>query len=169
MESIENEVARLRSQLRVVTDRSDVRDLVERYVVGLDTLHEPEFDESWYRTVFTEDARLDFPVGSHRGVKGLARFQREAKGRWARTHHLGSNSTIHFDGDRAEVRAHLIATHVHHDDEGPHFNVGTYFDIGAVRTPDGWRIDRLACRVVWTAGKGLASVPGADRGSMSCA
>ncbi|WP_329378937.1 Gfo/Idh/MocA family protein [Streptomyces sp. NBC_01716] len=80
----------------------------------------------------------------------------------------GSNSTIHFEGDRAEVRAHLVATHVHHDDEGPHFTVGTYFDITAVRTPAGWRMARLACRVVWTAGKGLAPTPGADRGSVSC-
>ncbi|MFD3330427.1 nuclear transport factor 2 family protein [Streptomyces sp. NPDC058701] len=158
------EVDRLSVRLLAVTDRLELRELFERYVIALDTVCERDHDDDWFRTVFTEDVRLDFPIGTRRGVAGFAGFLREARGWWERTHHISATTGITLDGDRATVRVHQLAAHVHRDGAHPAapFDVGGYYDARAVRTPAGWRFDRLAFRVVWSRGQRLASMAGAE-------
>jgi hypothetical protein len=152
------ELAALRAQVRELSDRMEITRLLDRYVVLLDTQDANGFDESWPATVFTDDVRLVFPIGSHQGLKGLAAFHHLAKTRFDRTLHLSANHGIELDGDRAAVRLHVIGTHVHRT--APEERTAQLFDIGgsyqgeAVRTSAGWRISRWRFDLVWSAGPG---------------
>lgn len=139
-------------------------------MIALDAVEARELDDDWYRTIFTEDARLGFPIGAHAGVVGLANFQRQAKARWRDTLHVSANHEIDVDGDTARVRAHVLGTHVHHgtDRSGqvlPHFDMGGIYEVEAVRGPTGWRFRELSFQVVWTSGPQLPEVRLEDRGA----
>ncbi|GAA4227679.1 hypothetical protein GCM10022254_15960 [Actinomadura meridiana] len=135
--------------LHLLVDRIGVQDLVDRYLAGLD---EAEFDDTWARSVFTEDGRFEFPMGGHDGVPGMAEFTAAMMGKWRRTHHVAAGHAVEIDGDRARVRGNLIATHLHRDETPEPFQVGDRFEGEAVRTDAGWRFERLAFEVVWSRG-----------------
>ena len=152
-------VAPFEQQLRTLLDRAELSELIDRYVLTLDTADHRSRDIDWYRTIFTDDVRLTFPIGEHHGVSGLPEFQRHAKLWWKDTHHQSSNHVFEIDGDLAQLRAQLTATHVAHeaDSAAPgssHFDVGGFYEATAVRTARGWRIDRLDFTVVWSTGQG---------------
>ncbi|MEU3398033.1 nuclear transport factor 2 family protein [Streptomyces filamentosus] len=157
------ELDQLRARLLEVTDRLEIRELFDRYVVALDTVCERGYGDDWFRSVFTEDAQFVFPIGTHRGVRGFAAFQREARSWWEGTHHVSANHLVELDGDRATLRAHQLATHVH-GPGGPeeHFRVGGHSEVRAVRTAAGWRFHRLVFRIAWTSGEPLESMRGVD-------
>ncbi|HEV2636025.1 MAG TPA: nuclear transport factor 2 family protein [Actinocrinis sp.] len=155
-------------QVRRLVDRMEVRDLVDRYLAGLD---EVRFDDAWAWSVFAEDGRFEIPMGGHRGAAGMAGFTAAMMGKWRRTHHVACGHLVELDGDRARVQGSLIATHLHPLPEpapggppGPPelFQAGDRFVGEAVRTDAGWRFERLAIEVVWTRGTppGQAGRPG---------
>ncbi|MFI9614921.1 nuclear transport factor 2 family protein [Streptomyces sp. NPDC052023] len=151
------ELDALRRRLRELADRAEITGLVDRYITLLDAQDAHGYDESWPRTVFTDDCRLEFPVGAVRGRDTAAAFHFDRKSRFARTHHLASNYGIALDGDTARVRVHILASHVHHDDgpdPGGRFDIGGYSEGETVRTPDGWRISRWRFHLVWSDGAG---------------
>lgn len=148
----------LAAQVARLTDHTELRQLIDSYLAGLD---EGDFGEAWTKSLFTEDIEMTFPVGSHRGMADVGAFTGEIMARWGRTHHHGSDGTVRLDGDRAELSWSLIASHVHHGSPAPpapseYFQLGGRFTGTARRTPDGWRFDRLRLRIVWTTG----AVPG---------
>ncbi|MFE3169361.1 ester cyclase [Streptomyces sp. NPDC059224] len=148
-----------------LTDVLSLRDLAGRYLAGLD---EGGFDETWARSLFTEDIEMTFPVGSHQGLAGVAGFTTEIMARWGRTHHHGSESQVEVDGDTARLSWSLIASHVHHGSPLPpdptqYFQLGGRFTGTARRTRDGWRFDRLRLRIVWTTGAVPRGVTQVDR------
>lgn len=148
---LEERVDRIGEQLRMLTDRSELTFLVDRFVMGLDHPDPQWCDEDWYRTLFTEDVRLDLPNGIHKGVVGLPEFQSGPRRQWARTHHLTTNLMLDVVGDRATARTNVHATHVPHaGGTGQNFVGGAHYDFEAVRTVDGWRIARLTVTVLWT-------------------
>jgi SnoaL-like domain len=140
--------------VRSLSDRVDISELIDRYITAFDLLTDEPRDDEWYLSVFTEDIRLVFPVGGHTGIDGLAEFNRAARAKWARTHHLSANHLVTLDGDRATVRAHLLVTHVPDIDEtGHHLSTGSHFDATAVRTPAGWRLREIVFTLVWISGQ----------------
>ncbi len=148
------------TQLSGHAERAAISDLIDRYTVLLDEQDRNGFDATWVRSFFTEDCRLDFPIGGHRGLTGLAEFHHRAKQNFTATHHLSSNHLIGLDGDRADVRFQMIAVHLHPQavrerapvDPGALFKIGGYYEGETVRTPDGWRFSRWTFHVVWTDG-----------------
>lgn len=147
----------LREQLQALTDRAELAQLCDRYVLHLD--RDRDSDE-WLPAVFTADAHLTFPFGEYRGMAGLAEFQEMARVNVDRTHHVGSNYDIELDGDTASVRAHLMAVHVfRREDPHTHFAIGGHYQATAVRTVDGWRFSRLVFDLVWNAGQLPAGGP----------
>lgn len=137
-------------RLRLLVDRVELQDLVDRYLTGLD---DAEFDDDWARSVFTEDGRFEFALGGHEGVAGMAAFTAAMMGKWQRTHHVSAGHHVDLDGDLAQVRGTLIATHLHRDAVAAEpFQVGDRFEGEAVRTAGGWRFTRLAFEVVWSRG-----------------
>ncbi|MFB7947568.1 nuclear transport factor 2 family protein [Kitasatospora phosalacinea] len=138
-----------------LADRTAVSELLDRYLADFDSLPEHPRDDDWYRTLFTEDLALTFPVGGHRGVPGLDGFQRAAKARWGRTQHISSNHVVELDRDTALLTAQLLVTHVHRAAAPPlpHFTAGSRVRARAVRTERGWRLGELTIELIWTAGQ----------------
>ena len=152
---LEADVAKSRNQMQELVDRSEIADLVSRLGLWLD---EKRFDDA--PSIFVEDATIDTPGGSVQGVDRLA-DQARRNPRADRTHHVITNLLIDLDGDRAKVRANLIATFVHRADApGAHFDIGERYQFEAVRTPQGWLLSRVHVSPVWTSG----SRDGADAG-----
>lgn len=147
-------------RLAVLLDRAELAELVDRYIVTLDTAEEPDRDLEWYREIFTDDVRLSFPIGDREGIEGLPEFQKKAKLAWGATHHLGANHLVQLRGDEASVRVQIAGTHVEHDtetmgvDPAKRLDMGGYYDIQAVRTERGWRLSALRFVLVWTSGGG---------------
>lgn len=157
--------AALAAQVARLTDLAELKQLADRYLASLD---EAVFDEAWAGSLFTDDIEMTFPVGSHRGISGVAAFTAEIMERWGRTHHHGSDSSAELAGDRAEVSWSLIASHVHYDsplppDASEYFQLGGRFTGTARRTADGWRFERLRLRIVWTTGAVPKAVTQVDR------
>lgn len=150
----------LAAEVRRLSDRLAVTELVDRYLHSLDA---DQFDDEWARSMFTPDVVLTYPVGSHQGIDGVAEFTAQIMRRWAGTHHLGGNCLVDLDGDRAAVTWNLIAYHIHPGSPPPpasghHFRLGGKFDGDVVRTPHGWRFQRLRLRITWTAGSAVTGI-----------
>ncbi|MDJ0466264.1 nuclear transport factor 2 family protein [Streptomyces sp. H27-C3] len=129
----------------------EISALLDRYLIGLD---DGAINEAWARDLFTEDARVEFPMSRHTGLDGLDIYHRDALGAFASTQHLGSPAIVDRDGDLAVLRANLISTHVHHPGAvgDSLFQVGTLVTGEARRTAEGWRLAVLSFRVLWTRG-----------------
>ncbi|MFB7657728.1 MULTISPECIES: nuclear transport factor 2 family protein [unclassified Streptomyces] len=133
-------------------DAAAVADLVARYLVTLD---DGELDDAWARSLFTEDARVAFPMSRHQGCAGLAGWHRASLAAFAATQHLGAPAVVTVTAERALFRANVLTTHVHHPGAGrpPLFRAGTLAWGAARRTGAGWRIGELSFRVLFTEGE----------------
>ena len=139
----------LRRQVRALTDRAEITDLMDRYLRSLD---EGAFDEEWARAFHTEDVTAEMPIGTVHGRPALLAHVRRGMALFDRTVHLGTNAVAEVDGDRATVRGAQLNTHVLADGSGGVFVSAGHADTELVRTADGWRISASALRVVWTQG-----------------
>ncbi|MGW7490374.1 nuclear transport factor 2 family protein [Streptomyces sp. NPDC054786] len=140
----------MQRQLRELTDRAELTDLLDRYLRSLD---EGRFDEAWARAFHTEDVTAELPIGSVHGRDALSAQVGAAMALFDRTVHLGTNAVIEIDGDRATARGAQLSTHVLADgSEGVFISAG-HADHELVRTADGWRIAHSTLRIVWTQGK----------------
>ncbi|MCX5110889.1 nuclear transport factor 2 family protein [Streptomyces sp. NBC_00378] len=139
----------MRRQLRALTDRAEIADLMDRYLRSLD---EGVFDEEWARAFHTEDVTAEMPIGTVHGRDALLAHIRRGMALFDRTVHLGTNAVIEVDGDRATARGAQLSTHVLADGSGGLFVSAGHADTELVRTADGWRISASALRVVWTQG-----------------
>lgn len=154
-EALSDELAEMRRQVRVLIDRGEIDDLITRFSRDLDdrTLAEQAFDTDWARAYFTEDATVDYPVGTSSGARAIAELiGGSGMAPFQRSHHLTANHLIEVDGDRAATRFNLIATHIHTEPERMPFWVGDYYEGELVRTSAGWRFIRQALHVTWTHG-----------------
>ena len=147
----------LRLQVRRLTDRAEIGDLIDRFSRDLDdyTAAGRPFDVGWVRRYFTEDASVSYPVGTATGAAAVsALIDGTGMAPFARTHHVTTNYVLDLDddADRVPVRFNLIATHVHRDG-GDSFTVGDYYDGEVVRTGDGWRFARQGLTVTWVDGR----------------
>lgn len=133
-----NDAARLQ-------DRSEIIDVLYRYGSILD-------DCDWNRleTCFVEDV-VSVLAGAPpiEGYPALEAAVRTALAAYDKTHHLISNAEVELDGDRARLRANLLANHVQ---KGGNFVVGGVYREELVRTGDGWRISHHQLDAVWMGG-----------------
>ena len=148
--------------LRWLRDRAEATDVVVRFAnamdrrdwAGLRACLAPAVDVDYSdlrgepRATVAAD---DFVAARARGLAGL------------RTQHLSTNHAVQVDGDRAEC---LSAFLIHRlDPSAPAgrdaFDTAGHYTHGLVRTTDGWRIDRIVQRVLWSRGE--PSVHGALR------
>ncbi|MFJ2899414.1 nuclear transport factor 2 family protein [Streptomyces sp. NPDC087218] len=146
------DIEEMRRELRTLTDRAEIADLLGRHLRSLDA---GVFDEEWASAFHTEDVTAEMPIGTVHGRDALLSHVRRAMALFDRTVHLGTDAVIEIDGDRATARGAQLSTHVLAD--GPDGPGGLFVSAGhtdneLVRTPDGWRISASALRVVWTRG-----------------
>jgi 3-phenylpropionate/cinnamic acid dioxygenase small subunit len=135
----------IRPGQRQLADRQEILDLLARQGRWLD---EQQFDD--VRTVFTEDATGDFPVGRLHGADQLAEQARRSHAPFARTQPITSNVLIDLDGDRATVTANLVAVFVQNPDTlEPTFTIGERYRFQATRTAQGWRFSHVEAHRLW--------------------
>ncbi|MEU9117155.1 nuclear transport factor 2 family protein [Streptomyces sp. NPDC048483] len=142
----------MQRQLRRLTDRAEITDLLDRCLRSLD---EGRFDEEWARALHTEDVTAEMPVGTVHGRDAVPARVRRGMALFDRTVHLGTNAVIESDGDRATARGAQLSTHVLADGAegaGDLFISAGHADSELVRTPDGWRIAATSLRIVGTRG-----------------
>ncbi|MFE6223382.1 MULTISPECIES: nuclear transport factor 2 family protein [unclassified Streptomyces] len=139
----------MRRQLRALTDRAEITDLMGRYLRSLDA---GVFDEAWADAFHTEDVTAEMPIGTVHGRDALLAHVRQAMALFDRTVHMGTDLVVEVDGDRATARGAQLSTHVLADGSGGLFVSAGHVDNDLVRTADGWRIAASALRVVWTRG-----------------
>jgi hypothetical protein len=145
----------LADQLQRLEDRQAIAQLVAQLGRMLD---EKRFDEA--RSILADDIIVRTPGGESRGPDAVA--AQAERTHTVSTQHAISDVVIDLAGDRAQVRANLIATFAP-DQPGAHLVVGgaehpdSYLSLGevyrfeAVRTDAGWRLARIASDRVWSS------------------
>jgi hypothetical protein len=148
------------TRLQELADRADLTDLLNRQGLWLDEQH---FDTV---SLFTSDATAQTQGGRAQGLQAITALAHRTHAPFDRTQHITSNVLIGLDGDRATVRANLIATLVHDAAApGPLYRVGERYRFEAVPTPRSWRFFRVEATRVWSSGE----LPPAERTATSSA
>jgi hypothetical protein len=125
-------------------DRAEIADLVARLAHAQD-------DKDWdgFATLFADRVRLDLSGQSGEPAEVLTAEQMTAKARavvdgFACTHHAASDLLIAVSGDTATCRAHMVAYHQVPTTGVDHAVMRGRWELGLVRGPGGWTIDRWA-------------------------
>ncbi|MET8004497.1 nuclear transport factor 2 family protein [Nonomuraea glycinis] len=149
--------------MNALIDRADLIELLGRYA---DIADLKEFTEL-PGLVFTDPLTLDFgsvadippmtmPLGDY--LETL----RAAFAPYTATHHAITGHVIEIDGDSATIHAHVRAEHWIPDElagDGPHhWLVVGFYDNEAVRTADGWRLNRVKLTSTYQENPQLSSV-----------
>lgn len=118
-----------------MSDREDITDVLIRYATGIDRRDWPLF-----RTVFTDDCRLDYgDIGTFDGVEAVTDFMDKAHAMAGYTLHRLTNFAIEVDGDSARARTYVDGL-IFGPDNLSAVNAVGFYDDELVRTADGWRI-----------------------------
>ncbi|GGP17006.1 nuclear transport factor 2 family protein [Nonomuraea glycinis] len=149
--------------MNALIDRADLIELLGRYA---DIADLKEFTDL-PGLVFTDPLTLDFgsvadippmtvPLGDY--LETL----RTAFAPYTATHHAITGHVIEIDGDSATIHAHVRAEHWIPDElagDGPHhWLVVGFYDNEAVRTADGWRLNRVKLTSTYQENPQLSSV-----------
>ncbi len=132
-----------------MSDELEIQRLLYRYARAVDTK-----DWDLYRTVFTDDAHIDYSsdvfVGSLDEAIGF--FTGDFSKLVAMSMHYLTNIEAEIDGDTAKVRAMFYnPTQIAGLSELSVFGGSYYHDL--VRTSDGWRSKCLREEMIWTANR----------------
>jgi hypothetical protein len=157
----------LEARVRRLEDRALISEQVIKYAVGVDRRDWAMFAECFTDPVYADFSQLGSPAGtSSRAelVGGIAKVLDE----FAATQHLSPNHIIEFDEndpDRAVCHSYMYAQHLLEGSEGGEFYLlrGWYAN-HMLRTPEGWRIERLIQHVGWQEGNTNAVTEAATRG-----
>jgi hypothetical protein len=145
----------LTNQLQRLEDRQAIAQLVAQLGRMLD---EKRFDDA--RSILADDVTVYTPGGHACGSEAVVAQARRTH--TVNTQHAISDVLIDLDGDRAHVRANLIATFapdrpgarlVIGDAEHPdsYLTLGEVYRFEAVRTDAGWRLARIETERVWSS------------------
>ncbi len=150
---------------------AQIVELINRYFAGID---DKSLDLVLAETTFAPTGKLVRPNGAETvGPAAICESQKESFARFRATHHVMTNHVVDLVGEHARVRANVIATHLWAPGQGDpvalesHFTAGGVITGEVVRLDGGWRITRLANRVVWRTGSGFAQMLATGRGGGS--
>lgn len=130
-----------------VSDELEIAALLNTYARAVDTK-----DWQLYRSVFTDDAHIDYSAVVFQGSldEAIGFFSGDFSALVAMSMHYITNIEADVDGDIAQVRAMFYnPTQIKGIAELSMF--GGYYFHELVRTPDGWRSRDLREEMVWTA------------------
>lgn len=148
-------------EIRAITDRLAVVEVLHRFAAGLDRR-----DWALYRSVFTDEIELDYSsyrptnIGTWRADDWVARARQVFPGLDATAHSV-TNAIVELDGDTARISAYVRADHAlvepstDGDPAGARTRVYTVcgrYEDRLVRTADGWKIAAKALHVGWVEG-----------------
>ena len=130
--------------LRTLTDRIAIEDLLTRYATSVDRR-----DWDGYRSLFTSDAEIDYTSAG--GIAGtvdeVVEFLSTTLDMFEMTQHLVSNVDVTVDGDTATVTA--MFNNPMRLPGGEVWFTGGWYHHDLVRTADGWRSCRLREESAW--------------------
>jgi hypothetical protein len=139
-------------ELQGLLDRDRIMTLMNRYLATIDDAS--GLDVEWAESIFSEDVRVEHRGFTLEGIEDLAVGNRFVRDGWDRTFHISTNAQVELDGDRAHLRAQLLAIHVHPKSTPPEpYIIANVFEADALRTLDGWRFRALTLRPVWSSGQ----------------
>jgi 3-phenylpropionate/cinnamic acid dioxygenase small subunit len=139
-----SELETLRREVRALSDRQAVADLIDRLGLWLD---EKRFAEA--RSILAADVRVRTPGGTADGIDRVV--AQAARNHQERTQHVISNVRVDVDGDRATAGANLLVTFAG-EDGAVRVAQGERYAFQAVREPEGWRLASIAVTPVWATG-----------------
>jgi 3-phenylpropionate/cinnamic acid dioxygenase small subunit len=130
---------------QVVSDKLQIQELLYRYARGVDTK-----DWALLSSVFTPDASLDYTsVGGPLGPRDeVVAWLEQSLTPVPMTQHFITNIEIDLVGDRAQVRAMFYNPMLLPGLADITSCGGTYHH-DVVRTPDGWKSERLVEKNEW--------------------
>nr|AXL06043.1 nuclear transport factor 2 family protein [uncultured bacterium] len=137
--------------MSVSDDRGDITQLIYRFYACMD---EGRFDD--LRSVFSEKVTAPTPDGSVvEGPDAVIAQASRAHSPEERSQHLVHNVLVEVDGDKADVRADVIAILSEGDaPEGrlapePGYTVSMRMRYEVVRAPHGWCVSSIKGDLVW--------------------
>jgi hypothetical protein len=149
-------------ELRELLDRDRILTLMNRYFATVDDA--ASIDAEWARSIFSDDVRVEHRGFTLVGIEDMAVGNRLVREGWDRTFHVSTNAQVDLDGDRAHLRAQLLALHVHPEATPPEpYIIANVFEADAVRTSDGWRFQTLNLRPVWSSGQSHFDIEANDQ------
>ena len=129
---------------QALEDRIAAEDLLTRYATAVDRR-----DWVQYRSIFTSDAEIDY--SSAGGIAGtvdeIVEFLSTSLEMFEMTQHLVSNIDLDVKGDSATVTA--MFNNPMRLPGGDTWFTGGWYHHDLVRTPDGWRSQRLREESAW--------------------
>lgn len=133
--------------VRQISDELEIAALLTRYARAVDTK-----DWSLYRSVFTDDAHIDYSsAGAIAGTRDeVADWLAQGFGAIAMSMHYITNVESRIDGDTARVRA-MFYNPMQLPGMTDLSYCGGYYHHELLRTPDGWRSRSLREENVWFA------------------
>jgi hypothetical protein len=137
------------TDLQILIDERDIRNVAFRYCRALDTKDWALLDE-----VFLPDSTAELGTPTTLvGIDAIRGRIRTALEHLDDSQHLVGNHEIAVAGDEARHRCYLQAQHVRAGATGgPNYIVAGRYEDRLVRTADGWRIAHRTLTVMWTDG-----------------
>ncbi|WP_265521542.1 nuclear transport factor 2 family protein [Oerskovia flava] len=134
-------------EVHACCDRDRITTLVHRLGAALD---EGRFED--LRPLLTEDAAAHTPGGVAAGIDALVAQAARNHAPGDGIQHVISNVLVGLDGDRAQVRANLVATFARQapDPDRP-VTLGAVYRFEARRTAAGWRLTSVRSTPVWSS------------------
>jgi len=143
--------------MTVTEDRDAITQLIFRFYALMDDGRFNALD-----AVLTEDVVAGTPGGGQaEGRKSVVDNAARAHTMEERTQHLVQNVLVDVDGDKATVRAGVIAMlGASTPPEGamapePSMTLSTIMGYDVIRTAEGWRVKRIEGSVIWLTTKPL--------------
>ena len=142
--------------LQLLVDRAAISDTLIAYASGLDRR-----DWALYRAIFTDPVEMEFSsVGIRPGTYGAEAWVRSAQRLFAgfsATQHTSTNHVHEVRGDAATCVSSMQAEHF--VAPGPElapgterWTIGGYYVNELVRTPERWKLCKVALHVTWSSG-----------------
>jgi hypothetical protein len=145
----------LEARLRRLEDRVQISEQVTKYALGVDRRDWRMFAECFTDPVHTNMADAGTPSGELSRAELVERIS-TVLDEFTATQHISPNHVIEFDDedpDRAVCHSYMYAQHLLHGAPGGEFYLlrGSYTN-HMVRTPGGWRIERIIQHRGWSDG-----------------
>ncbi len=149
----------LESRIRQLEDRTQISEQVIRYAMGVDRRDWTMFAGCFTDPVYADFASGGIPAATVPRAELVARVSTALNG-FTATQHISPNHVIEFDAsdpDRAICHSYMYAQHLLRGSANGEFYLlrGSYTN-HMLRTPQGWRIERIIQHRSWEYGNTTA-------------
>jgi hypothetical protein len=144
---VKTEASRLAAEVRQLSDRIAVGDMLPRFAAAMDAHDERELE-----SLFSPEIVVEYVGGGSRGRDEVLAGLRASAFAHAASHHLIATHRVRLDGDRASAVAYFHSVHLD-DAERPdvHADHGGWYLARFERVDGAWRFIYLKQVSIWQA------------------